>query len=55
MYPNSIDFGLNVVPIYVLQGQCIYYLGTWNIRVLQSSKPEPGWNGHAESPAWEGA
>ena len=29
MYPNSIYFGLKVVP-------CIYYFGTWALRVLVS-------------------
>ena len=33
MYPNSIHFGLKVVPIWVLRGQSIYYLGTWTLRV----------------------
>ena len=34
MYPNSIYFGLKVVPIQVLWGQSIYYLGTWTLRVI---------------------
>ena len=34
MYPNSIYFGLKVVPISVLWGQSIYYLGTWTLRVV---------------------
>ena len=32
MYPNSIDFGLKVVPISVLWGLSIYYLGTWTFK-----------------------
>ena len=32
MYPNSIYFDLKVVPIKVLWGQSIYYVGTWTIR-----------------------
>ena len=35
MYPNSIYFGLKVVPIKVLEGQSIYYLGTWTLRVIR--------------------
>ena len=35
-YPNSIYFGLKVVPIWVHWGQCIYYLGTWTLRVFKS-------------------
>ena len=33
MYPNSIYFGLKAVPIAVLWGQSIYYLGAWTLRV----------------------
>ena len=33
MYPNSIYFGLKVVPIEVLWGQSILYLSTWTLRV----------------------
>ena len=33
MYPKSIYFGLKVVSIQALWGQCIYYLGTWIFRV----------------------
>ena len=33
MYPNSIYFGLKVVPIEVLWGQCIYDMSTWTPRV----------------------
>ena len=29
MYPNSIYFGLQVVPIEVCCGQSIYHLATW--------------------------
>ena len=32
MYPNSRYFGLKVVPIWVLWGQRLYYLGTWSLR-----------------------
>ena len=39
MYPKSIYFGLNVVPIQVLWGQSIYYLGTWTVRVRVSMCP----------------
>ena len=32
MYPNSLYFGPKVVPIKVLWGQKICYLGTWTFR-----------------------
>ena len=32
MYSYSIYIGLKVVPIQVLWGQSIYYLGTWTLR-----------------------
>ena len=32
MYPPSIYFGLNVVPIKVLCGLSIHYLGTWTLQ-----------------------
>ena len=32
MCPNSIYVGLKVVPIWVLWGQCIYYMSTWTLR-----------------------
>ena len=32
MYPNSGYFDRKVVPIWVLWGQSIYYLGTWTLR-----------------------
>ena len=36
MYPNSIYFGLKVLPIQVHWGHSIYYLGTWTLRVTGS-------------------
>ena len=33
MYLNSIYFGRQAVPIWVLWGQSISYLGTWTLRV----------------------
>ena len=33
MYLNSIYIGLKVVPIQVLWGQSMSYLGTWTLRV----------------------
>ena len=33
MYPNSIYFGLKVVPIREIWSQSIYFLGTWTLRV----------------------
>ena len=32
-YPNSLYFGLKVVPTQVVWGHSIYYLGTWTLRV----------------------
>ena len=31
MYPNSINFGLKLIPIKVLWAQSIHYLGTWTL------------------------
>ena len=39
MCPNSIHVGLKVVPIWVLWGQSIYYLGTWALRITKLSSP----------------
>ena len=37
MCPNSIYFGLKVVPKKVLWGQRLYYLGTWVFRLSDSA------------------
>ena len=36
MYPNSIYFALEVLPIWALWAQSIYYLGTWTLRATLS-------------------
>ena len=37
MYPNSIDFGLKYkIPILVLRGPSMYYLGKWTFSALNS-------------------
>ena len=46
MYPNSIYFGLKVLPIQVHWGHSIYSLGTWTLRanhthVLLPLHPQP--------------
>ena len=32
MYPYSVDLGLKGVPMWVLLGLCIYFLGAWSVK-----------------------